>query len=321
MLGTNGGGFFNVNSAMPYENPTWLSNFVEMLAILIIPAGLTATYGRMVDNRRQGWMVFGAMMTLFVVAVAVIYVNESGPTPAMQAAGLTGDNLEGKEMRFGIGSTLAVRRRHHRRVVRRRQRRDGVAQRPRRRGPDGADDDRRGHLGRRRLGPVLDAAVRHPRRLHLRPDGRAHARVPRQEDRGARDQADDHRHDRRADDGAGRHRARDRLEVGRPVDLRQRAAGLLRDALRLHVAGQQQRLGVRRLHRLPAAERHERRRLRHLVRRRARRPGDARRPLPADARRARRRGLARRQAGQPGRASARCAPTRRRSASCSSRSC
>jgi potassium-transporting ATPase potassium-binding subunit len=105
MLGTNGGGFFNVNSAMPYENPTWLSNFVEMLAILIIPAGLTATYGRMVDNRRQGWMVFGAMMSLFVVAVAVIYINEAGPTPAMHAAGLTGDNLEGKEMRFGIGSS------------------------------------------------------------------------------------------------------------------------------------------------------------------------------------------------------------------------
>jgi potassium-transporting ATPase potassium-binding subunit len=105
MLGTNGGGFFNVNSAYPYENPTWLSNFVEMLAILIIPAGLTSTYGRMVDNRRQGWMVFGAMMALFIVAVAVIYINETGPTPAMQAAGLTGDNLEGKEMRFGIDSS------------------------------------------------------------------------------------------------------------------------------------------------------------------------------------------------------------------------
>ena len=105
MLGTNGGGFFNVNSAMPYENPTWFSNFVEMLAILIVPAGLTAMYGRMVGNRRQGWMVFGAMMTLFIAAVAVIYVSESGPTPAMHAAGLTGDNLEGKEMRFGIGSS------------------------------------------------------------------------------------------------------------------------------------------------------------------------------------------------------------------------
>ena len=105
LLGTNGGGFFNVNSAMPFENPTWLSNFVEMLAILAIPAALTATYGRMVENRRQGWMVFGAMMALFVVAVAVVYINETGPTPAMHAAGLTGDNLEGKEQRFGIGSS------------------------------------------------------------------------------------------------------------------------------------------------------------------------------------------------------------------------
>ena len=63
---------------MPFENPTWLSNSVQMLAILLIPAGLTAMYGRMVGNRRQGWMVFGAMMPLFVVAVAVLYVNESG---------------------------------------------------------------------------------------------------------------------------------------------------------------------------------------------------------------------------------------------------
>jgi len=104
-LGTNGGGFFNVNSAMPYENPTWLSNFVEMLAILAIPAALTATYGRMVENRRQGWMVFGAMMSLFVVAVAVVYIAEAHATPAMHAAGLTGDNLEGKEQRFGIASS------------------------------------------------------------------------------------------------------------------------------------------------------------------------------------------------------------------------
>ena len=62
LLGTNGGGFFNVNSAMPFENPTWLTNFVQMLMILVIPAGLTATYGRMVGSRRQGWAVFGAMI-------------------------------------------------------------------------------------------------------------------------------------------------------------------------------------------------------------------------------------------------------------------
>ncbi len=105
LLGTNGGGFFNVNSAMPFENPTWLTNFVEMLMILVIPAGLTATYGRMVGSRRQGWAVFAAMMTLFVVAVAVVYAAEVHPTAAMDAAGVSGPNLEGKEQRFGIASS------------------------------------------------------------------------------------------------------------------------------------------------------------------------------------------------------------------------
>ncbi len=105
LLGTNGGGFFNVNSAMPYENPTWLTNFVGMLSILLIPAGLTATYGRMVGNRRQGWAIFAAMLSLFVVAVAVVYAAESAATPAMHAAGVAGPNMEGKEQRFGIASS------------------------------------------------------------------------------------------------------------------------------------------------------------------------------------------------------------------------
>ena len=105
LLGTNGGGFFNVNSAMPFENPTWLTNFVEMLMILVIPAGLTATYGRMVGSRRQGWAVFAAMMILFVAAVAVLYAAEIHSTPAMDAAGVSGPNMEGKEQRFGIASS------------------------------------------------------------------------------------------------------------------------------------------------------------------------------------------------------------------------
>ena len=105
LLGTNGGGFFNVNSAFPFENPTWLSNFVQMLAILAIPAGLTATYGRMAGNRRQGWAVFAAMLSLFVVAVAALYAAESATTPAMHAAGVVGPNMEGKEQRFGIASS------------------------------------------------------------------------------------------------------------------------------------------------------------------------------------------------------------------------
>jgi potassium-transporting ATPase potassium-binding subunit len=105
LLGTNGGGFFNVNSAHPFENPTWLSNFVEMLLILAIPAALTATYGRMVGNRRQGWALYGAMLTIFVVAVVAVYVAETHSTPAMDAAGISGINMEGKEQRFGAAST------------------------------------------------------------------------------------------------------------------------------------------------------------------------------------------------------------------------
>jgi K+-transporting ATPase ATPase A chain len=100
-LGTNGGGFFNVNSSMPFENGSGLSNFVEMLAILSIPASLTYTYGRMVGSRRQGWTIFGAMFTLFAVSVIVVYLAEMHGTPAQHAAGLTGANMEGKEVRFG----------------------------------------------------------------------------------------------------------------------------------------------------------------------------------------------------------------------------
>jgi potassium-transporting ATPase potassium-binding subunit len=104
-LGTNGGGFFNVNSAFPFENPTWISNFVEMLCILLIPAALTATYGRMVGNRRQGWAVYAAMLVVVVVAVGIAYMGEVHASPAMQHAGIHGVNLEGKEQRFGIPST------------------------------------------------------------------------------------------------------------------------------------------------------------------------------------------------------------------------
>jgi K+-transporting ATPase ATPase A chain len=104
-LGTNGGGFFNVNSAHPFENPSWVTNFVEILLILAIPAALTSTYGRMVGSKRQGWAVYGAMLTMLVIAVAVLYAAESHATPAMQAAGVSGPNLEGKDLRFGIGSS------------------------------------------------------------------------------------------------------------------------------------------------------------------------------------------------------------------------
>jgi potassium-transporting ATPase potassium-binding subunit len=104
-LGTNGGGFFNVNSAFPFENPNALTNFIEMLAMLCIPASLTYTYGRMVGSRRQGWTIFAAMFVLFAVSVIVVYSAERHGTPAQQAAGVVGANLEGKDLRFGVANS------------------------------------------------------------------------------------------------------------------------------------------------------------------------------------------------------------------------
>jgi potassium-transporting ATPase potassium-binding subunit len=112
-LGTNGGGFFNVNSSYPFENPSGLTNFFEMLLILVIPAALTYTYGRMVGSQRQGWAIFAAMFALFIAGVVVVYIAEQHGTVAQHAAGLhttafhgsTGGNLEGKEQRFGIAGT------------------------------------------------------------------------------------------------------------------------------------------------------------------------------------------------------------------------
>jgi potassium-transporting ATPase potassium-binding subunit len=101
-LGTNGGGFFNVNSAMPFENPNGISNVLELLLILIIPAGLTAMFGRMVGSRRQGWALYSAMLILLVAGVVVVYAAEAHGSPAQHAAGVLGGNFEGKETRFGI---------------------------------------------------------------------------------------------------------------------------------------------------------------------------------------------------------------------------
>ena len=113
MLGTNGGGFFNANSAHPFENPTALSNFVQMLAIFLIPAALCFTFGRMVSDQRQGWTLLAAMSVLFIVgAIAAMSFEQQGnPRIAVlgvdQAASLTqpGGNMEGKEARFGIAAS------------------------------------------------------------------------------------------------------------------------------------------------------------------------------------------------------------------------
>jgi potassium-transporting ATPase potassium-binding subunit len=102
MLGTNGGGFFNANAAHPFENPTAISNFVQMVSIFAIGAAMTNVFGRMVGNERQGWAIFAAMGVLFLAGVIVTYWAEAAGTTGLNALGLTGGNMEGKEVRFGI---------------------------------------------------------------------------------------------------------------------------------------------------------------------------------------------------------------------------
>jgi K+-transporting ATPase ATPase A chain len=104
-LGTNGGGFWNANSAMPYENPTPLSNFVEMIFILVISAALTHTFGRMVRDERQGWALYAAMSVIFLAGVAVCYWAEAAGNANFAALGIDTANMEGKEVRFGIANS------------------------------------------------------------------------------------------------------------------------------------------------------------------------------------------------------------------------
>jgi K+-transporting ATPase ATPase A chain len=105
-LGTNGGGFFNVNSAHPFENPTPLANFLELLAILLIPAALCITFGRMVGDVRQGWAILAAMTLMFAVLLAVCVAAEQSGNPLLEKIGVAAQgNMEGKEVRFGIANS------------------------------------------------------------------------------------------------------------------------------------------------------------------------------------------------------------------------
>ena len=201
MLGTNGGGFFNANSAHPFENPNALTNFVQIVLIFSIGAALTNVFGRMVGDQRQGWAMFAVMGILFLVGVVVAY----GPRPpatrlcraarrpaasALQAGG----NMEGKEVRFGIANSAlfatittdascgAVNAMHDSFIA------------ARRRWCRWSTSARRDHLRRRRLRALRHAAVRHRRGVHRRADGRPHAGISRQEDRGERGQDGNARH-------------------------------------------------------------------------------------------------------------------------------
>jgi len=105
MLGTNGGGFFNANAAHPFENPTALANYVQIISIFAIGAALTNVFGRMVGNQRQGWAILAVMGILFIAGVIVCYAAEAHGNDALNALGLTGGNMEGKEVRFGIAAS------------------------------------------------------------------------------------------------------------------------------------------------------------------------------------------------------------------------
>ncbi len=105
MLGTNGGGFFNANSAHPFENPTALVNLVQMLSIFVIGFGLTWTFGKAVGNTRQGWAILSAMLVLFLAGVTITYWQEAAGNPILHNIGVAGGNMEGKEVRFGIAAS------------------------------------------------------------------------------------------------------------------------------------------------------------------------------------------------------------------------
>ncbi len=184
-LGTNGGGFFNVNSAHPFEGGPPLANFLESFSILLIPAALTYTFGKWVGNTRQGWALFAVMMILFVAGLALTIPQERNASEAMVAAGVpaSANNMEGKEVRIGpeesslwaVATTAAsngsVNSMHDS------YRPLGMV------APMFAIGVGEVVFGGVGSGPLRHDLLRGDRRVHRRADGRAHARVPREEDR------------------------------------------------------------------------------------------------------------------------------------------
>ena len=326
-LGTNGGGFFNVNSAHPFENPSGFTNLLEMLLVLIIPAAIVFTYGRMSGRRRQGYAIYATMMVMFLGAVIVAYIAEAHGSPAQHAAGLhtgvihgsIGGNMEGKEQRFGIAGSALF---------------DVVTTVTSCGAVNSAIESFTGIGGAVPManlsasevifggvGTGLYSILMYVI-LAVFLGGLMVGRTP--EYLGKKIEAREIKlvalgilitplsalfaTALGVASSAGR-ASISSAAAGTP-------AGLLGDLLRLPVAGQQQRLGVRRLHRLHPAERRQPRRARDQVRRHPRRPDDDVRALRADPVRARDRRLRWPASGSARRASARCAPTTRRSWCC-----
>ena len=193
-FGTNGGGFFNANSAHPFENPTPLTNFLAMFGIFAISSGLTYTLGSMTGSREHGWAVWGAMAFLFLAGVIVAYWAEARGNPLLTAAGADqtatamspGGNMEGQGSPVRHRQHGALRHRDHRRELRRDQRLARLVHAARRPGAAGEHAVERGRLRRRRGRHVRRAGLHHPVGVHRGPDGRPDARVSRQEDSGVR---------------------------------------------------------------------------------------------------------------------------------------
>ena len=237
MLGTNGGGFFNANAAHPFENPTAFSNYMQMISIFAVGAALTNVFGRMVSDRRQGWAILAVMGILFVGGVIACYAAEAHGNDALNALGLTGGNMEGKEVRFGVAGRLYSR----------------SSPRPHRAAAVNAMHNSYTPLGgfvpliHIELGEIISAArvritacpVRHRRELRRRSTvGRR--RIHRQENRSQGNQDGDARNPGPAADVSWLDRDRD----GVPAVCCRRygqsgAARLHRSAVRLYIAGRQ----------------------------------------------------------------------------------
>ena len=183
-LGTNGGGFFNANSAHPFENPTPLTNFLEMLAILLIPAALCHTFGRMVGDARQGWVLLAAMTLIFLGFLSVCLWAEHAGVPQMAQFGVDSlANMEGKELRFGVTASAPVGHGDNGGLQRLGERHARLLHAAGRPGAPGAHAAGRGGLWRRGLRALRHARLRHHRGLHRRAHGGPHPGIPGQEDR------------------------------------------------------------------------------------------------------------------------------------------